>query len=458
MVSRTDRFDTFPRAAGRPGWLALSALLLAGTGCSFDPGPERENVVLVMVDTLRADHLGCYGYERDTSPNLDDLAARGVLFESFYSVAPWTNPAIASLFTGRYPLAVCPPLPHKKAIGIPLPSQLPTLAERLSEAGYRTVALVDHPGINPELQFDQGFEQWHSLFREGGFDAWTVTDSQFVIDRLEASLDELGSEAFFLYLHLVYPHRPYAPPPPYDSLFGESSQKKGRAHRQEMINAYDGEIRYTDELLGRVAKALSDRRLDPTTWLMVTSDHGEGFWEHNQAEHGNSFFNELTRVPLIVVPPQRHGVAGLRVEAPASLVDLKPTILGLAGLQVDEDLEGRDLRTSWSNPTEFEAARWLFLASPHSKDVESAAVVRGNLKYIDRLPWRNARAALFDLARDPGEKENLAGVSPQASEMRRRLEAHQKEAEELRSGLLSEAEVELDKEVLDRLRALGYLQ
>ena len=455
MTWRRDRYVGCSRTARLVGAMLV---LAAVAGCSDRAGDTRDNVVLVMVDTLRADHLGCYDYQRDTSPNLDRLATAGVLFENFYSVAPWTNPAIASLFTGRYPRAVFPPLPHKKAIGIPLPSQLPTLAERLQEAGYRTVALVDHPGINPELQFDQGFEQWHSLFEDGGFDIWTVTDSDFVLDQLLVALDELGDETFFLYLHLVYPHRPYAPPAPFDSMFGSSATKTGRAHRQEMVNAYDGEIRYTDELIGRLVEVLGERQLTQSTWLMVTSDHGEGFWEHNKAEHGNSFFNELTRVPMILVPPQRERVAGLRVKTPASLVDLKPTILGLAGLEPEKELEGRDLRTSWSNPADFEAPRWLFLASPHSQSVEAAAVVRGDLKYIDRLPWRQARPALFDLAEDPAEKHNLAGVSPQAAEMSRRLQAHLIQTEQLRSGLLEEDEVELDKEVLERLRALGYLQ
>ena len=433
-------------------------LLLGMAGCSNRTGGSGDSVVLVMVDTLRADHLGCYGYERYTSPHLDNLASAGVLFENFYSVAPWTNPSIASLFTGRYPRAVFPPLPHKKAIGIPLPSQLPTLAERLQLEGYRTVALVDHPGINPELQFDQGFERWSSLFGEGDFDIWAVTDSDFVLAQVEAALDELRGETFFLYLHLVYPHRPYMPPPPYDTMFGPSSPKTGRVHRQTMINAYDGEVRYTDDLIGRVAGALEGRGLTESTWLVVTSDHGEGFWEHNQAEHGNSFFNELTRVPLVLVPPRREGVAGLRVESPASLVDLKPTILGLAGVEPEADLEGRDLRTSWLNPAEFETPRWLFLASPHTKDVEAAAVVRGDLKYIDRLPWRRARPALYDLSEDPDEKHNLAESSPRAAEMSRRLQAHLNQTEQQRAGLLGEDEVELDEEVLDRLRALGYLQ
>ena len=455
MKWRSDRWLDTRSVAGLVAWWVV---LFAMAGCSFRDGGARDNVVLVMVDTLRADHLGCYGYERETSPNLDALAEAGVLFENFYSVAPWTNPAIASLFTGRYPRAVFPPLPHKQAIGIPLPSQLPTLAERLREAGYRTIALVDHPGINPELQFDQGFERWLSLFREGDFDTWSVTDSEYVLNRFESSLDALGRETFFLYLHLVYPHRPYAPPPPYDSIFGPASQKTGRAHRQEMINAYDGEIRYTDDLIGRIAAALDERRLNRSTWLVVTSDHGEGFWEHNQAEHGNSFFNELTRVPLILVPPRGEGVTGLRVPSPASIVDLKPTILGMAGLAPRQGLEGRDPRASWSDPAGFESPRWLFLASPHSKDVEAAAVVRGSLKYIDRLPWRRARPALFDLDEDPAEKQNLVGVSPQAAEMSRRLQAHLNQTEKQRAGLLREDEVELDEEVLDRLRALGYLQ
>ena len=225
-----------------------------------------------------------------------------------------------------------------------------------------------------------------------------------------------------------------------------------------MINAYDGEIRYTDALLGRMVEALDERGLRRSTWLVVTSDHGEGFWEHNQAEHGNSFFNELSRVPLILVPPPGEGAPGSRIGSPASLIDLKPTILGIAGLEPDPELEGRDLRTSWASPAEFEAARWLYLASPHSKHVEAAAVVRGHLKFMNRLPWRRPRPALFDLAADPGEKRNLAGTSPRAAEMKRRLQAHLRQSDEQRRGLLREDEVELDDEVLERLRALGYLQ
>lgn len=436
------------------GWMALGLV----AGCARRESGSGDNVVLVMVDTLRADHLGCYGYPRATSPNLDGLAGRGILFENFYSVAPWTNPAIATLFTGRYPRAVFPPLPHRQAIGIPLPSRLTTLAERLTGAGYRTMALVDHPGINRQLQFDQGFEHWRSLYLEGGFDTWAVTDSAFVLEQFRSSLDGLGDDSFFLYLHLVYPHRPYAAPAPYDTMFGPSTRGTGRPLRREMINAYDGEVRYTDELIGQLAAALGERDLDRTTWLLVTSDHGEGFWEHNQAEHGNSFFNELIRVPMILVPPRGGKATGLRVVTPASLVDLHPTVLGLTGVEPSPDLVGRNLRSSWEDPARPEEARWLFLSSQHSKDVEAAAVVHGNLKYIDRLPWRRARPALFDLSADPAEARNLVEVSPRARELRRRLRAHLEEADLQRSGLLGEDEVELDEEVLERLRALGYLQ
>ncbi len=153
-------------------------LLSAVVGCAAPPprdDPERPDILLILVDTLRADHLGVYGYERDTSPNLDAWAKRGIVFDQARSTAPWTNPAIASLFAGLYPQSVLPPATHKEAIRLVVPDSHEMLAERLHTAGYRTVALVDHPGLGRGNGFGQGFEIYDHLYQLAGESGWTDT-------------------------------------------------------------------------------------------------------------------------------------------------------------------------------------------------------------------------------------------------------------------------------------------
>jgi arylsulfatase A-like enzyme len=305
--------------------------------------PRPPHIVFVMIDTLRPDHLGCYGYARNTSPNIDRIAEQGVVFENVFSVAPWTNPTIASLFTGLYPQAIFPPAEHRDAIRQALPGQLETLAERLKRKGYRTAALVDHPGISRRWNYDQGFDTWVSLFHEGGFKVWGVTDAEFVNQEFDAILEGGGKVPVFIYLHVVYPHRPYIPPPPHDSLFGPGFKRVEEREKQGVINRYDGEIRYTDDLVGMILGSLKKRGILERTIIVVTSDHGEGFWEHGLSEHGNSLFNELLRVPLIIFLPGGRGRAPKRVEEPASNIDLYPTILEMAGVTPPAGTDGKSL-------------------------------------------------------------------------------------------------------------------
>ena len=424
--------------------LAVLALWFGGLfGWGSGGRPSRPNIVMILVDTLRADHLGAYGYPRPTSPAIDEIAATSVLFERAYSTAPWTNPTIATLFTGYYPQELFRVAPHRFAIHQALPLAVDTLAERLRAAGYRTAALVDHPGIGPGLHYDQGFESFHRLFQEAGAPPWGITDPSFVFQQVDRQLASTAPP-FFLYLHLVYPHRPYAAPADYQQLFGPKFLRLGPRQRDGVINAYDAEIRYTDDLIGRIVGALRQRGLWEKSWVVILSDHGEGFWEHGVAEHGNTLFDELLHVPLILHPPAARGLAPERVARPVSLVDFCPTILDLAEIELPESLRTRSLiRGSSERP--------IFSESKHSGNLGERSVRSQGFKYIGDLQ----HGALFDLQADPGESNPLPDRPEVRAEFLALLRQHEETAQASRRHWGGDVR-SVDEGTLQRLRALGY--
>ncbi len=424
--------------------LGVTAVWLWGLfGWGSGGHASHPNLIVILIDTLRPDHLGAYGYSRPTSPAIDEIAAGSLLFERAYSTAPWTNPTIATLFTGYYPQELFPVLPHRLAIHQALPLAVDTLAERLHAAGYRTVALVDHPGIGPGLHYDQGFESFHRLFQEAGVPAWGITDTGFVFEQVDHQLASIASP-FFLYLHLVYPHRPYAAPADYQQLFGPRFTRLGPKQRDGVINAYDAEIRYTDDLIGRIAAALRQRGLWEKSWVVILSDHGEGFWEHGFAEHGNTLFDELLHVPLILHPPAARGLAPQRITRPVSLVDFWPTMLDLAEIELPKAVGARSLiRDGNEHP--------LFSESKHSRDLSERSVRSRGFKYIGDLQ----HGTVFDLQADPGESSPLPDRPELRSELVALLRQHEQTAQASRRHWGGNVRP-VDESTLQRLRALGY--
>ena len=419
------------------------------------------NLLLIVVDTLRADHLGIYGYHRNTSPNLDSMAARGIVLDAAQSVAPWTNPAIVSLFTGLYPEAVLRAAPHREAIRQAIPARLDTLAQRLKRAGYRTVALVDHPGIVPSLNFAAGFDVFERLYLDSEAGAWDLSEADYVFARVQEHLQASSEAPLFVYLHVVYPHRPYEPPPSHQSLFGAGFERNRRAEREGMINMYDAEIRYTDDLIGRIDRFLRDSGLATTTWMLVTSDHGEGFWEHERAEHGNSMFEELLHIPMILVPPGGRSTEPARIEERISLVDVLPTVLDIAGVGMEEPLDGQSFLGLLRGESP-ELRRPIFGESPHRGDLSRAAVYRGRYKYSSGA----AGEALYDLESDPLETHPLTQDSLVLQSMSELLDRHRARNQEQREAAPHEAapheaapppKSDLDEDTVTRLRALGYV-
>jgi arylsulfatase A-like enzyme len=452
--------------------IVAATLSLAGApGAAEAEAGGRPNIVYLLIDTLRPDHLGCYGYGRDTSPYIDRIAAESIVFTRFYSVCPWTDPAIATLFTGLYPQAILPPAPHARAIKQKLPLELDTLAELLRGAGYRTAALVDHPGINQQRDFDQGFDDFVNLSRKLGWHKWVGSEPEAVLGEFLEVLARHQDAPLFLYVHLVYPHRPYTPKPPFEGMFGPGSSELVSEERQGVINDYDAEIRMTDELVGSMHSHMMRRGLLEDTWFIITSDHGEGFWEHGLGEHGNSLYNELLSIPLIISPPGATKAQSRSVDALLSNVDLFPTVLDLAGADIPPAIDGGSLMPFVSGKGRSTAGHVIFSENPHSRIVHGLAcqTETHKLTYAALLPIkdvfaiRKGRGAggevlFFDLQRDSLEEQNLVGTMPAIQdELANALSEHKRQVDARRRTIGLET-APLDDATRERLRSLGYMK
>lgn len=416
--------------------LAAAALALLG-GCS-PPVPEGPNVALVVVDTLRADRLSCYGYERPTSPTADALAAAGVRFERAYSSAPWTMPSVASMMTGLHPSS------HGVTGFVGLPPELPTLAGRMARAGYRTGAVTSHWLVGREFGFERGFDD----FRECQVGGHEGVSTPFVLDLAGEVLDGFEEQPFFLWLHLFDPHYEYRRHPE----FGFAPVRAGRLTGEERFNhvrfelaplspperalleaLYDEEVRYTDQGLARFLEQLEERGLREDTLILFTGDHGEEFGDHGWLGHVRTLYDDLVRVPLIAAGP---GVAaGGVVERPVSLVGLTPTVLEAVG--ASEGAAG----AAWQ-----EGSLWSWMAGPGADtpafgaappvffevdmrqgdartDASKQGLFDGRFKLVHDL--RDGGWELYDLEADPRELEDLAAAEPgRLGDLRRTLAEH----------------------------------
>ncbi|MFT4541309.1 MAG: arylsulfatase A-like enzyme [Planctomycetota bacterium] len=379
-----------------PTFLLLGTILSL-TGCTPEPQAERPNVLLISIDTLRADHLSCYGYERATSPNIDALADEGFLFERALSTSSWTLPAHLSLFTGLPVSAhgVCDDrlwTRHDSAgqpISAPLRGRF--LSDELNEAGYRNAGFYSWKYLDEQFGFGSGFEDWerfgHSLFshpvtgREferlraaNDIDALKalaaahpelptedgVPCSDKVVDRALAWLDGVEeSDDFFLFVHLFDVHDPYVPPEPFDRKFDADYQGPidGRrvttadssirgdmpaADLQHLIALYDGGISWVDSQVGRLIEGLRAKGLDENTLIILTSDHGEEFFEHGHKTHRRQLFLESIQVPLIIRWPAKY-TQPKRIPGTVGIVDVAATIYAAAGIETNVPTAGEDL-------------------------------------------------------------------------------------------------------------------
>jgi arylsulfatase A-like enzyme len=415
------------RAALLTGGVVLAvAGLLAATRAAPSAAAAssaRPNVVVITIDALRADHLSAYGYPRPTSPRIDRFAASAVLYERAISPASSTHPAMAALATSRYPTAFTG-RPFKY-----VPYSFTTLAEALRDAGYRTGAVVSNVWLKASLGFDQGFEEYDQQSAMCEFYADTRrVDWRSAADVSNAALAFLArhrSERFFLWLHYLDPHHPYEPPPPFDRAFAEPGTERAaliarlRALPTDeqtrllvelgtravpvpdetfhaVVDQYDGEIAFTDAQVGRVLDAIERLDVAHATLVVVTADHGEEFRDHGRWGHGETLYQEVIHVPLIVRYPDDPG--GRRVAALVRTIDVAPTVLSVVGVAVPPTMHGSDLRQ----------------AAARADDDAVSVCPRSRQLSIEAHGWKlitggtRGGPSLFHVAEDPREGTNLA--------------------------------------------------
>jgi arylsulfatase len=502
LSARLARGPLLPRKASLLGWGVLG-LCTAWTAPHFElsplgktpdyptlaPRPEGPgpNVVFVTVDTLRADHLSCYGYPRPTSPFLDSLAAEGTRCADATSAASWTKPATGTILTGLYP-SRHGALYHGSLLHTPEGHQ--TLAEAFRDRGYVTAGFVANPNLKRVFEFGRGFDVYFDSPVEDTVTLACIRGSHFgqllmtllrhqfnwnyendiarMNQEVLAWLDKNHDQRFFLYAHYIDPHIPYDPPAHYReqfeqdhgfALFNERKQKVG-------IDLYDGEIRYTDDGLEALVEKLKAVGVWENTLFVFTSDHGEEFFEHGALGHGFSLYQEVVHVPLILRGP---GVpAGTVLETPVQIVDLAATVLALAGREEREFGDGRSFHDRIQAGGD--DSQLLFMESEFGQDDSNqrafvfSGVRTGQWKLVLTEeneffpPARYGREALYDLAADPLEKRNLFHESEQAARIQPLLERLRAHAQFLaEKGFRDIAPAALTPEIEAGLRALGYI-
>ncbi|MDH3211945.1 MAG: sulfatase [Myxococcales bacterium] len=479
--ARTVRLPTVSRLA-----VLAVASLVALLDCGPEPAPP--NLVLIVIDTLRADHLGAYGYPRDTSPTMDGLAAAGSLFLNATAPSSWTKPSIGSLFTSRYPS-------EHGAVSFEhdLGGELSTLAELLRQRGYHTLAANGNfVHVTEPRGFARGFDVWSAdgievpPSAEGALLTVEIPEGEPVALRaptareinrvVEEKLGTLHGGPLFLYVHYMEPHPGFDPPPrhlerflrdpdrhaaappataAYISMLARGEIRPDPGEVERLIDLYDAEISAVDEAIGDLRRVLAEAGF-ASPILMIVADHGEEFLDHGGWFHGIHLHGEVLRVPMILHDPRRAGAAR-RVAEPVDLLDVAPTLLALAGAPIGTQMRGRNLLAEGAP-----LAGRDIVAELHPDPVLAGHLrPRSHRFAVTRWPWKliahgDGRTEVYRKDRDPAETDPLdARVEGMPADLARAGAALWRAPEAIAGG---SAAPDLDDEVLHGLRALGYAE
>ena len=457
--------------------IGVAVAVLVSWACSDDAGElarssapsasplRRPNILLVLIDTLRADRLGVYGNESGLTPFLDEIAKSGVVFTHAYAPSSWTVPSIASLFTSRYPSQ------HRATTAdARLVESEVTLAESLAAAGYATAGFVANLRLDERLGYGQGFDRWR-VFKQLPLVKGKVVQAHS-LEWLDVQQAAAPDQPVFLYLHLTEPHSPYVPSPEMRNRFELPDSRDARvteAHRKLQVplyselsedeiallaSLYDAEVATVDRAIFLLFQQLRERDFFRNTVVVVTADHGEEFREHDMMAHGTTLYEAAVRIPLIVVLP---GGQGRVVTDTVSLLDVAPTLLELAGVPRETSYEGHSLvgllhgRERGGGPTDV----LIELGDPQSPDdwrSHRVGMIRSPFKVLVDV---DGVARRYDLDRDPEEKspqsaDDVSAAAVLAADLDRKL---RELAERSDHGLVRGM---IDDETREKLRALGY--
>jgi len=457
--------------------IAVACILIATLAVwalrPFGP-PPRPNILLIILDTTRWDHLSCYGYAEKTTPTIDKFAEEAVRYEYAISPSSWTLPAHASLFTGMLSTH------HGAHFGsgaeteverihdlsfYPLHSSHVTLAEELKKAGYRTAGIVSSPVLKAKLGFGKGFDYYddYKLFDRRANEVSTLATDWLIEHRSLSS-----GRPFFLFLNYYDPHTPYNPPAPwgeenvpddliyiysghYDDVL-RGARDLTDDERSVLLKQYDGEIRFMDNQIERLFFEMRRLGLYDSTWIIVTADHGESFGEHRLLEHGRALYEDLIRVPLIMKYPKDNAKKGV-IKRRVSILSIMPTILEYIRQPVPTTVETGTLHDK-NQVLVSEAFRDITWVTFYGKrfDRSQKALYDGNYKWI----WNSSgNHELFAIIQDPAEMNNLAGTLPHVE---KRCQARLEPLIQESNRMAELTPLEIDEELKDRLRALGYIR
>jgi arylsulfatase A-like enzyme len=432
------------------------------SGCANPDRAAPTNVILISLDTLRADHVGCYGYSRPTTPVIDELAARGVVFERAIANSPWTLPSHASMLTGFRPRHHGVRSPEKA-----LPEGFQTLATELLANGSQTMAIVNSFYLSHRFGLHRGFLQFKKFQTKSKGDR--VRSGADQVDLAMKWITQNGEKPFFLFLHNYDVHSDYDPSPEFAEMFVRpySGSANGTTHYlrkvrrgnanldadgvQHVVDLYDAGIREIDHELGRLFEFLGNTGLLSRTLVIVTSDHGEEFLEHGGVLHGRTMYREVLEVPLIIAGP---GVPeGRRVGQLVQLTDIFATVLELMGVEDAPSTDGTSLVAAWTKDSDTTSDRHAYAEADYKRKIgdDTLEMIRSErFKLIFERPTK--AMWLYHLAVDPGEQVDVAAENNEVAEdflddLQRLFE----------SGLSGVALPELTPAETEALRALGYV-
>lgn len=465
--------------------VALTALSLSCTSPAPEPDPvpaKKLNIVVLVFDALRAGNLGFMGYDRPTSPNLDALANESYVFDQAIAAGGNTPTTMSAIMTGRYPYFTFEegwdsPFGMRRfyadAQELGLPESLDTLAERLQAAGYTTAGFITNPYLKKEFNFHQGFDHYEEIFRDGGIpyglgETVSAQAESYLRDLTAANGDATdGDKPFFLYLHYMDTHGPYAPPLEYRTQFDPEGVDRfdnerwtrwedeidlqaddADGLRQEILNLYDGAVAYTDESAGRFLNALQEMGLTEDTLIVVTADHGDEFLEHGRTTHKGTLYEELVHIPFLFRIPGRPGG---RIGDLVRNSDLMPTLFGLVGLETPTDIDTVSLRPLIDG----EAQSLRLAAYAAFPNVRMLRTPRYKFLHYGKAN----RFEMYDLQEDPAEKKNIVADPEHAERLASLQGALERIVSSLQEGqpLDAPAPAAMDDKTREQLRALGYL-
>jgi len=416
----------------------LLSLLVSAALAAPGPAPKAFNVIVITIDTLRPDHLGCYGYKRIHTPNIDALASDGVRFERAYTAVPVTLPSHTVIFTGTYPTFSGM---HDFAAN-KLGANQPTLAAVLKNHGYTTGAVVASAVLDSRFGLNRGFDFYYDHFDFNRLEESNIEEMErpgnVVADVTLDWLQKNYQKKFFLWMHLYDPHYPYRPPTPFSTEYKDQP--------------YDGEIAFADQQVGRLVRFLKDKNLYQNTLIVLSGDHGESLGEHGEKTHGFFIYNATLHVPVIFHLPIAGAPKARTPKELVNLADLMPTILQILRFDVPAEVQGRSLLPVIEGKAETDSRTLYaesFLPRLHFNWSELRSVETDKYHFIEA-----PRPELYDLNADPGELHNLVAEKPAvADELRARLKSvivQNSAGQELAE------KTGLDPALMERLKSLGY--